>query len=137
MPSVGRRLRTVSAPASTDTSRSTRSYVAAVTIVAAAAFAAALYAFGLPDHLSWWAALFVVGFVAAVGRPQAIGSVQVSVSGIVQIAAIPLVGPVGASLVAIAPVVLDRKGATKGLFNAAQRMLLVLAGAGAYRLAGL
>lgn len=59
-----------------------------------------------------------------------------SVSGVLQIAAIPLIGPVGAALVAALPVVLDRKGMVKDVFNASQRVLLVLAGAAAYSLAG-
>lgn len=62
---------------------------------------------------------------------------RVSVSGIVQIAAIPLVGPVGAALVAVVPTDLSRRSApVKDVFNAAQRVALVLAGAVAYQLAG-
>lgn len=96
----------------------------------------AIAAFGLPDKLSWIAALLVVAFIAGLRRPQAIGSVQVSVSGVVQIAAIPLVGPVGAGLVAVCPVFLDRREPVKDVFNAAQRLLLVLAGAVTYDLVG-
>lgn len=51
-------------------------------------------------------------------------------------AAIPLIGAVGAGLVAALPVLLDRRELVKDVFNAAQRLLLVLAGAGAYSLAG-
>lgn len=77
-----------------------------------------------------------VAGVAAVSRPQAIGAVQVSVSGIVQIAAIPLLGPVGAALVAALPVLLDRNEPLKRSFNASQRVCYVLAGAAGYAFAG-
>ena len=53
-----------------------------------------------------------------------------------QIAAIPLVGPVGAALVAAVPGLVRRSSPVKDLFNTAQRVLLVLAGAAAYSLVG-
>lgn len=80
--------------------------------------------------------MLAVAMVAAVGRPQAIGPVQVSASGIVQIAAIPLLGPVGAALVGGLPVIVDRNEPLKRLFNASQRVLFLLAGSLAYWLAG-
>lgn len=80
--------------------------------------------------------MLLVGLIAGVSRPQAIGPILVSVSGIVQIAAIPLLGPVGAALVAALPVLIDRNEAVKRLFNASQRACYVLAGALAYHLAG-
>ena len=116
--------------------RSTHVYVAIVAAAATIAYTAAIAAAGLPDRLTGIAALLVVAVLAGLRRPQAIGSVQVSVSGVVQIAAIPLVGPVGAGLVAFLPVLLVRKEPVKDVFNGAQRLLLVLAGAGAYHLAG-
>ncbi len=80
--------------------------------------------------------MLVVGFIAAVGRPQAIGPIQVSASGIIQIAAIPLLGPVGAALVASLPVLVDRNEALKRVFNVSQRVLYVTAGSLAYTLSG-
>lgn len=82
------------------------------------------------------AALLVVGLLAALRPPVAIGSVQVSVSGVVQIAAIPLVGPVGAGLIGSLPVILARREPVKDIFNVAQRLMLILAGTGVYHLAG-
>lgn len=61
---------------------------------------------------------------------------RVSVSGIVQIAAIPLVGPVGAGIVAVVPALVGRRSPVKDVFNTAQRLALVLAGAVAYDLLG-
>ena len=105
-----------------------------VSAAAIVAYAVAIATYGLPERLTWIAALLVVAFIAGLRRPQAVGSVQVSVSGVVQIAAIPLVGPVGAGLVAAFPVFLDRREPVKDVFNAAQRLLLVLAGALVYEL---
>lgn len=96
----------------------------------------ALVVSGPPDKWAWTTALLVVGAVAGLSRPPAIGSIRVSVSGIVQIAAIPLVGPVGAALVAAVPGLVRRSSPVKDLFNTAQRVLLVLAGAAAYGLVG-
>ena len=96
----------------------------------------ALVVSGPPDKWAWTTALLVVGAVAGLSRPPAIGSIRVSVSGIVQIAAIPLVGPVGAALVAAVPGLVRRSSPVKDLFNTAQRVLLVLAGAAAYSLVG-
>ena len=59
-----------------------------------------------------------------------------SVSGIVQIASIPLLGPVGAVLVGAIPVIVDRNEPLKRVFNISQRTLFLLAGALAYHLAG-
>lgn len=80
--------------------------------------------------------MLVVAFMAAFGRPQAIGAIQMSVSGIVQIASIPLLGPVGAALVGAIPVLVDRNEPLKRLFNISQRTLFLLAGAMAYHVAG-
>lgn len=91
---------------------------------------------GLPTSPSWFIALLVMGFLASVGRPQAIGPMQFSVSAIVQLAAIPLLGAVGAGLVSAVPVITDRNEAVKRIFNAAQRVLLVLGGVLAYHAAG-
>lgn len=78
------------------------------------------------------AALLAVALIAALGRPQAIGPLQVSTSGIVQIASIPLLGPVGAALVGALPVVVDRNEPLKRLYNASQRVIFLLAGATVY-----
>ncbi|WP_114201825.1 HD-GYP domain-containing protein [Janibacter anophelis] len=91
---------------------------------------------GLPHRLGWMVAMLVVAFMATFGRPQAIGAIQMSVSGIVQIASIPLLGPVGAALVGAIPVVVDRNEPLKRLFNISQRTLFLLAGALAYHVAG-
>lgn len=80
--------------------------------------------------------MLVVAFVASFGRPQAIGSIQMSASGIVQIASIPLLGPVGAALVGAIPVIVDRNEPLKRLFNISQRTLFLLVGALVYNLAG-
>lgn len=81
-------------------------------------------------------ALLIVAFLAAIGRPQATGPIQVSASGIVQVAAIPLLGPVGAALVASLPVLFDRNESIKRLFNISQRILFVIAGSVAYTAVG-
>lgn len=78
----------------------------------------------------------MVAFVASFGRPQAIGPIQFSVSAIVQLAAIPLTGPVGAALVSVVPSLTERNVAVKKVFNVAQRVLLVLAGSLAYSSVG-
>ncbi len=91
---------------------------------------------GLPSTWGWVATLLVAGWLASVWRPQAIGPMQLSISAIVEIAAIVLVGPVGAGLVSAVPVITDRNEAVKRVFNAAQRVLLALAGSLAYHLAG-
>lgn len=104
--------------------------------MAAAVGITALVVAGPPQRLSWFAAMLVVGFIAAVGRPQAIGPIQVSASGIVQVAAIPLLGPVGAALVASLPVLVDRNEVVKRVFNVSQRILYVTAGSLAYALSG-
>ncbi|WP_068259757.1 HD-GYP domain-containing protein [Janibacter limosus] len=96
----------------------------------------ALVVSGLPQRMSWLITMLVAGFIASVGRPQAIGPIQVSASGIIQIASIPLLGPVGAALVGALPVVVDRNEPLKRLYNASQRMLFLLTGALAYALAG-
>lgn len=80
--------------------------------------------------------MLVAAFLASVGRPQAVGSIQVSTSGIIQIAAIPLLGPVGAALVGAIPVIVDRNEPVKRLFNISQRTLFLLTGALIYHLAG-
>lgn len=80
--------------------------------------------------------MLVVAFIASVGRPQAIGPIQMSVSSIVQMASIPLLGPVGAALVGAIPVIMDRNEPVKRLFNISQRTLYLLAGALAYYFAG-
>lgn len=86
--------------------------------------------------MTWVIALLVVAFIASLGRPQAIGPMQFSVSAIVQIAAIPLIGAVGASLVSLVPAITDSTTTVKRVFNTAQRVLLVLAGSLAYYAAG-
>lgn len=100
------------------------------------ALAANLAFSGLPERPAWLIAMVVVGLVAALGRPQAVGSIQYSASGIVQIAAIPLLGPVGAAIIAALPVVADHNEALKRVFNVSQRILYVLAGALAYEFVG-
>ncbi|WP_338750940.1 HD-GYP domain-containing protein [Janibacter alittae] len=87
---------------------------------------------GAPRPTSWVIALVVVAFVASLGRPQAVGPMQFSVSAIVQVAAIPLIGPTGAGVVALVPTITDSTTAVKRIFNAAQRVLLVLFGSLAY-----
>ncbi|NYF97409.1 HD domain-containing phosphohydrolase [Janibacter cremeus] len=77
-----------------------------------------------------------MAFIASKGRPQAIGPMQFSVSAMVQLAAIPLIGAVGASLVSLVPAITEGTPAVKRVFNAAQRVLLVLAGSLAYYWAG-
>jgi HD-GYP domain-containing protein (c-di-GMP phosphodiesterase class II) len=119
-----------------DLQRATRGYVLSVTALAVLAFVVAGLTAGPPQQLSWLVAMVAVAAIAAVSRPQAIGAVQVSVSGIVQIASIPLLGPVGAALVAALPVLLDRNEPVKRWFNASQRVCYVLAGAAGYWLAG-
>ncbi|WP_277454711.1 HD domain-containing phosphohydrolase [Janibacter sp. DB-40] len=81
-------------------------------------------------------ALAVAAFFASFGRPQAIGPIQFSVSAIVQLAAIPLTGAVGAALVSVVPSLTERNEAVKKIFNVAQRVLLVLAGSLAYSAVG-
>ncbi len=61
-------------------------------------------------------------------QAQAVGPFQLSVAGMIHIASIPLVGPVGAIVVAVLPVLLDRNNTVKRVFNASQRVLLVIAG---------
>lgn len=61
---------------------------------------------------------------------------QLSISAIVEIAAVVLVGPVGAGLVSAVPVVTDRNEAVKRVFNAAQRVILALLGSMVFHLAG-
>ena len=78
----------------------------------------------------------LMAFIASTGRPQAIGPMQVSVAAIVQLAAIPLVGPVGASAVALVPVVTDRTSVIKRVFNTSQRLLIALAGSVGYYAVG-
>ena len=91
---------------------------------------------GLPHSWGWVGVLLVAGWLASVRRPQAIGPMQLSISAIVEIAAIPLLGPVGAGLVSAVPVITDRNEAVKRVFNASQRVLLALAGSLVYYLAG-
>lgn len=112
--------------------RSTILYVAAVAFAAAAMLVVAALVDGPPRSWSWVGALLVVGCLASVGRPQAIGAMQLSISAIVEIAAIVLVGPVGAGLVSAVPVITDRNEAVKRVFNAAQRVLLALLGSLVY-----
>lgn len=116
--------------------RSTPVYVA---VVAAAAVAGLGYAAWTADEAqpwTWVVSLAVVVFSASLGRSQAIGPMYWSVSAIVQMAAIPLLGPLGASLIAIVPLVSDHAPAIKRIFNTAQRVLIVLAGSLAYHLVG-
>ena len=80
--------------------------------------------------------MLVIGVVAAVGRPQAIGALQFSTSGIVQIAAIPLLGPVGAAIIAVLPVIADRNELVKRVFNLSQRVTYILIGSLVYEAAG-
>lgn len=109
-----------------------------VAIVAAAAVAALLYVVlkaESPQPWTWVVSLVIVAFIGSLGRPQAIGPMQLSVSAIVQIAAIPLLGALGASVIAVVPAVTDRTSVIKRVFNTAQRILIVLAGALAYDVA--
>ena len=80
--------------------------------------------------------MLVIGVVAAVGRPQAIGALQFSTSGIVQISAIPLLGPVGAAIIAVLPVIADRNELVKRVFNLSQRVTYILIGSLVYEAAG-
>lgn len=91
---------------------------------------------GLPQQRSWLLVILGVAFIASIGRPAAIGPIQMSVAGIVQIASIPLLGPVGAALVGAIPVLVDRNAPLKRIFNISQRVLFLLAGSFAYALAG-
>ncbi|MFJ6131765.1 HD-GYP domain-containing protein [Janibacter terrae] len=91
---------------------------------------------GPPRELSWVVALLVVASLASISKPQAVGPFQLSVAGMIHIASIPLVGPVGAIVVAVLPVLLDRNNTVKRVFNASQRVLLVIAGSAAYAAAG-
>lgn len=111
-------------------------FVVAVSALALALVGAACLTSGAPTHLSWLLAMVVVAFLAAVGRPQAIGAIQYSASGIVQIAAIPLLGPVGAAVVAAVPIVVDRNEVVKRFFNLSQRVVYVLAGSFVYAALG-
>lgn len=124
------------APPSQKAPRSTILYVATVATAAVAAFVGAVVIAGPPRPIAWVVALAVVAFVASFGRPQAIGPIQFSVSAIVQLAAIPLTGAVGAALVSVVPSLTERNAAVKKLFNVAQRLLLVLAGSMAYSAVG-
>lgn len=101
-----------------------------------AAFVCAALITEPPRPLTWVIALVLVGVIASLGQPQAIGPIQFSVSSIVQIAAIPLLGAMGASLVAIVPAVTGRTPVVKRVFNTALRVLLVLAGSLAFHAAG-
>ena len=96
----------------------------------------ALVVSGPPDKWAWTTALLVVGAVAGLSRPPAIGSIRVSVSGIVQIAAIPLLGPVGAAIIAVLPVIADRNELVKRVFNLSQRVTYILIGSLVYEAAG-
>lgn len=69
-------------------------------------------------------------------RPQAIGAVSISASAIVQLTAIPLIGPLGAAVVGAAPEILAPRPLIRRAFNTAQRALYVLAGAAVYKYAG-
>lgn len=91
---------------------------------------------GPPRSWGWVVTLLLVGWLSSLWRPQAIGPMQFSISAIVEIAAIPLLGPVGAGLVSAVPVITDRNEAVKRVFNASQRVLLALAGSLVYHLAG-
>ncbi|WEV78202.1 hypothetical protein O9K63_00360 [Janibacter cremeus] len=111
-------------------------YVVTVAIAAVMALLCAVWLHGAPQPTSWVIAFLVVAFIASLGRPQAIGPMQFSVSAIVQIAAIPLIGGVGASVVSLIPAMTERTSAIKRIFNSAQRVLLVLVGSLAYHGAG-
>lgn len=91
---------------------------------------------GFTQRLSWFLALLALSVMGALGRPQAIGSISISASGIVQLTAIPLVGPMGAAIVGAVPELAAPREPIKRIFNAAQRVLLVLAGGVAYRMLG-
>lgn len=121
---------------SADSNSSTLVYVVAVAATAVATFVWALGAYGLPTKASWFGALLLLGLIAAVGRPPAIGSIQMSASGFVQLAAIPLIGPVGTTIIAALPEAFRRTEPIKRVFNTAQRALLTLAAATVYRLLG-
>lgn len=82
------------------------------------------------------AATVVVACLSTIGRAQALGPMQVSVAPIVQMGAIPLTGPVGAILVALVPLAFDRAELVKRVFNAGQRVLIVVASSAAYAAAG-
>lgn len=111
-------------------------YVAAVALLAVVAAAVLFAVAGPPRQPSWVVALLVVAGLASVSKPQAVGPFQLSVAGMIHIASIPLVGPVGAVIVAVLPVLLDRNDLVKRVFNASQRVLLVIAGSAAYAAAG-
>lgn len=111
-------------------------YVATVATAAVAMLVVAAVVAGPPRSPNWVIALIVVGLLASVGRPQAIGPMQLSISAIIEIAAIPLVGAVGAGLISAVPVLTDRNESVKRVFNAAQRVLLALAGSLVYHAAG-
>lgn len=96
----------------------------------------ALFLDGPPKSWGWVITLLLVGWLSSLWRPQAIGPMQFSISAIVEIAAIPLLGPVGAGLVSAVPVITDSNEAVKRVFNAAQRVLLALSGSLVYYLAG-
>lgn len=121
---------------STESNSSALGYVTVVSAVAIAAFCSAVVVFGFPRQLTWFWALLVLGLLAGIGRPQAIGPIQMSTYGIVQLAAIPLVGPVGTAVVAALSESYRRKEPVKRVFNMAQRVLLALAAAAVYYLLG-
>lgn len=111
-------------------------YVAAVVAGALAAIAVVGAWDGFTQRLSWFLALLALSLMGALGRPQAIGSISISASGIVQLTAIPLVGPMGAAIVGAVPELAAPREPIKRIFNAAQRVLLVLAGGVVYRMLG-
>lgn len=95
-----------------------------------------MWTFGLPESMSWFIAMLVLGLLAAAGRPEAIGSIQITTSGIVQLAAIPLLGPVGTALLALIAEGTRSTQPIKRVFNVALRVLLALAASGTYYLLG-
>lgn len=70
------------------------------------------------------------------GPPQVVGRIQLFSSGLITIAAVPLVGPVGTAIVTVVPVLVARNEPIKRVYNAANRILYGLAGSAAYAIAG-
>lgn len=118
---------------SNESNSSALGYVIVVGAAAVLAFGLALVNFGLPQHHpTWFIALLLLGLLAGIGRPQAIGSIQISIYGIVQLAAIPLIGPVGTAIIAALSESFRRKEPVKRLFNMALRVHIALAAAFVY-----
>lgn len=110
--------------------------VACTCAAAVVAFSYAWSTAGPPSSLSWFGWLLLLTLLVSLGPPQVIGRIQLSYSSIFMIAAVPLLGPIGTAVIAMAPVLFARNEAIKRAYNVAMRTLFCLAGSAAYALSG-